>query len=69
MPGRHCVARACSATIVSTISIGAGSVAVLARPILPNTRSTSGNSFSSRSMRCSTLAASVADMPGGAVGM
>ena len=68
MPGRH-FSRGASDTTVSTISSGAGSVGDSARPILPKTRVTSGNSYSSRSMRWSTSAACVIDMPGGAVGM
>ena len=41
IPGRHC-SRGLSWIVVSNISSGAGSVAVSARPILPNTRLTSG---------------------------
>ena len=68
MPGRHSRS-GFSVTTVSTIESGAGSVADSARPILPNTRATSGNAFSSRSCIWSTRCASVIEMPGGAVGM
>ena len=56
-------------TLVSIIDNGAGSVAEVVRPTLPNTRSTSGNSISLRSMVCMTCCASPIDMPGSAVGM
>ena len=67
-PGRHS-SRGRRTTVVSTIPIGAGSVGVSARPILPKTLTTSGTSRSSRSMACRMLDASVIDIPGGAVGM
>jgi hypothetical protein len=68
MPSRHSE-RGFRTTVVSTIPIGAGSVGVSARPILPNTLATSGNLRSSRSMSVRTFDASAIDMPGGAVGM
>ncbi|MOA32065.1 hypothetical protein D3C78_1532540 [compost metagenome] len=43
---------------------GAGSVAVSARPALPNTVATSGTVLINRSVSCSSLLASRADMPG-----
>ena len=51
------------------VESGAASVGLSARPALPKTRSTSGKDASSRSMSASTRAASVAERPGGAVGM
>ena len=39
-------------TVVSTIVMGAGSVAVSERPTLPNTVSTSGKLFKMRSWCC-----------------
>ncbi len=54
---------------VSTILRGAGSVAVFARPIFPNTLSTSGNFISILSWMCRILEASVIDIPGTAVGI
>ncbi len=67
-PARH---SACGfrVTTVSTMDRGAGSVGLVDRPILPNTRSTSGKLFSSRSMDWRTFPASVIDRPGKAVGM
>ena len=44
MPGRHC-SRGLSTIVVFTIPIGELSVAVVARPIVPKTRSTSGTCF------------------------
>ncbi len=60
---RHCE-RGLSTTVVSIIDSGAGSVEVVARPALPNTRSTSGKVR--RSLLCSWSAAcaSATDMPG-----
>jgi hypothetical protein len=48
MPARHC---ACgfNVTVVSYMSNGAGSVAVFARPALPNTDATSGKDASTLS--------------------
>ena len=54
---------------VSTMDSGAGSVALVERPTLPKTRSTSGNVLSCASILCSTLPASVMDIPGSAVGI
>ncbi len=56
-------------TVVSIIENGAGSVEVSARPALPNTRSTSGKDFRTRSCTCSSRSASVTEMPGSVVGM
>ena len=55
--------------VVSTISSGAGSVEVSARPILPNTLCTSGNCLMMRSVCCRTSEALAAEMPGSALGM
>ena len=55
--------------MVSNISDGAGSVAVDARPALPNTDATSGNERMMRSWVCSSSAALVTEMPGSVVGM
>ena len=68
MPGRHW-SRGFSMMVVSNISIGAGSVAVSARPALPNTRSTSGTVLISRSVCCSRARAASVDRPGSVVGM
>ena len=68
MPGRHC-SLGLSFTVVSNISSGAGSVAVSARPALPNTRSTSGTVLIMRLLICSSSAARWADSPGKAEGM
>ncbi len=56
-------------TTVSLISTGAGSVAVIARPALPNTDATSGNDLMMRSCVCSSSAALVTDRPGSVTGM
>ncbi|MCY1559666.1 hypothetical protein D9M68_967240 [compost metagenome] len=55
--------------VVSNISRGAGSVAVSARPALPETCSTSGTVLISRSVICSNWLAFCADRPGSAEGM
>ena len=68
MPGRHW-SRGLKRIVVSIISSGAGSVAVSARPTLPNTRSTSGTDLIIRSVSCRSSAALAADNPGKAVGM
>ena len=68
MPARHW-SRGLSTTVVLTMPIGELSVAVVPRPAVPKTRSTSGNSLSSRSCTCSARRASVTDRPGGDVGM
>src|SRR5712692_1424269 len=54
---------------VSNISVGAGSVAVLARPALPNTDSTSGKLLMILSCVCKSSAALVIDMLGRLTGM
>ena len=68
IPGRHW-SRGFSLITVSNISIGAGSVAVSARPALPNTRSTSGTVMISLSVCCSSARAASGDSPGSVVGM
>ena len=68
MPGLHSDS-GLSVTTVSVIESGAGSVAVFARPIFPNTVLTSGTALSRRSICWSTEAASPSEMPGGAVGI
>jgi hypothetical protein len=68
MPGRHW-SRGLSWMVVSNISIGAGSVAVSARPALPKTRATSGTVLIMRSVCCSNSPALAALRPGSAVGM
>ncbi len=55
--------------VVSIIDIGAGSVAVSARPTLPKTRSTSGNEAMMRSVRCRMFLACCVETPGSVVGM
>ena len=55
--------------VVSNISSGAGSVAVSARPALPNTVFTSGTVEIIRSVCCSRSEALAADRPGRAEGM
>src|ERR1700722_20335007 len=62
-PGRHsCLGF--RVITVSYISVGAGSVAVEARPALPNTDSTSGNDLMMRSCISNTSAALVTEIPG-----
>ena len=68
MPGRQSAVGLRLMT-VSNISIGAGSVALLARPALPYTDSTSGKVLMTRLVVCSRRAASVTDMPGSEAGM
>ena len=68
MPGRHS-SLGFNWIVVSNISIGAGSVAVSARPALPNTVFTSGTVMMIRSVTCSSWPASAAERPGSAVGM
>ena len=58
-----------SVTVVLTIPIGELSVDVVARPTVPKTRSTSGNSRSSLSCTCKRRVASPTESPGGAVGI
>jgi len=68
MPARHC-SRGLNWMVVSNISSGAGSVALSARPALPNTRATSGTVLIMRLLCCSNCAAFCADSPGSAVGI
>ncbi len=68
MPGRHSLC-GLRLMMVSNISSGAGSVALLARPALPNTDSTSGKPLMIRSWSCMVSAALVTDMPGRLEGM
>ena len=68
MPGRH---SACGLrfTVVSTIDIGAQSVAVLARPALPQTEATSGKLMRMLSCTCSSRRCWVSDTLGRVLGM
>jgi hypothetical protein len=68
MPARHSDSGLRLIT-VSNISVGAGSVAVLARPALPKTDATSGKLLMILSCVCSSSAALVIDMPGSDAGM
>ena len=68
MPGRHSLSGLRLMT-VSNISIGAGSVAVAARPALPQTEATSGKDLMILFWVCSSSAALVTDRPGSVVGM
>src|SRR5437879_13904718 len=68
MPGRHSLSGFRLIT-VSNISVGAGSVAVEARPALPQTDATSGNDLMILSCVCTSSAALVTDRPGSVVGM
>ena len=68
MPGRHSLSGFRLMT-VSTISVGAGSVAVAARPALPQTDSTSGKDLMILSWVCSSSAALVTEIPGSVTGM
>ncbi len=68
MPGRHW-SRGLSWIMVSIMVSGAGSVAVSARPILPNTRSTSGSCLIRRSVCCNSACALPMESPGSVVGM
>ena len=67
-PGRHSLF-GFKTMVVSAMPIGAESVGVVERPILPKTLTTSGTSLIFRSIDWSALPAAVIDMPGGAVGM
>ena len=58
-----------SCTVVSTMVMGAGSVALSARPTLPNTVATSGKLRSMRSWYCSCRFASSMEMFGNVMGM
>jgi hypothetical protein len=68
MPERHSLSGLRLIT-VSNISVGAGSVAVAARPALPQTEVTSGNDLMILSWVCTNSAALVTDSPGSVVGM
>ena len=68
MPARHWLSGLRLIT-VSNISSGAGSVAVAARPALPNTDSTSGKLLSILSWVCSSSADLVTDNDGSVAGM
>ena len=68
MPLRHCDS-GLSATKVSIISMGAGSVALSELPALPKTLSTSGNDFRILSCFCRSACADVIESPGRVVGM
>ena len=68
MPGRHW-SRGLNWMVVSNISSGAGSVALSARPALPNTLFTSGTVRIIRSVCCNSCEALAADSPGRAEGM
>src|SRR5437773_10274140 len=68
MPGRHSLSGLRLIT-VSNISVGAGSVAVEARPALPQTDSTSGNDLMILFWVCTSSAALVTDSPGSVVGI
>ena len=68
MPARHS-ALGFRLMMVSNISVGAGSVAVAARPALPYTEATSGKVLMIRSCICSSSAALVMEIPGSVVGM
>ena len=68
MPGRHSLSGFRLMT-VSNISVGAGSVAVAARPALPHTDATSGKDLMILSWVCSSSAALVTDRPGSVIGM
>src|SRR5262245_49601521 len=67
-PGRHSVSGLRLIT-VSNISVGAGSVAVAARPALPQTDATSGNDLMILFCVCTSSAALVTESPGSVVGM
>ena len=68
MPGRQ-ASSGLSRMVVSSMLSGAGSVAVSARPTLPNTCSTSGKVRRIRSVCCRISRALVIDTPGRVVGM
>src|SRR6266403_4626176 len=67
-PARHSLSGLRLIT-VSNISVGAGSVAVDARPAFPQTEATSGNDLMILSCVCTSAAALVTDRPGSVVGM
>src|SRR6266481_7894482 len=68
MPGRHSLSGLRLIT-VSNICVGAGSVAVEARPALPQTEATSGNDLMILYCVCTSTAALVTDRPGSVVGI
>ncbi len=68
IPARHSLSGFRLMT-VSNISVGAGSVAVFARPALPKTESTSGKLLMILSCVCKSSAALVIDMLGRLTGM
>src|SRR3974390_1584960 len=68
IPGRHSLSGLRLIT-VSNISVGAGSVAVDARPALPQTEATSGKLLMILFCVCNSCAALVTERPGSAVGM
>src|SRR5438309_10482295 len=68
MPARHSLSGLRLIT-VSNITVGAGSVAVDARPALPQTEATSGKDLMILSCVWTSFAAFVTDRPGGVVGM
>ena len=68
IPARHC-SRGLNWIVVSNISIGAGSVAVSARPALPKTLCTSGTVLINRSVCCNNSATLPVAMLGSADGM
>src|SRR5438105_2059690 len=67
-PGRHSLSGLRLIT-VSNISVGAGSVAVDARPALPQTDSTSGNDLMILSCVCASSAAFGTERPGSVGGL
>jgi len=67
-PGRHSDS-GLSCMTVSIIDSGAGSVAVSARPILPNTVLTSGTDLINLSVCCNNCCALPMDIPGKVVGI
>ena len=68
MPERHS-SSGFKLITVSIISVGAGSVAVEARPALPQTDSTSGKDLMILSWVCRSSAALVTEMPGNVTGI
>src|SRR3989449_5732356 len=68
MPGRHWDS-GFKLTTVSTMDIGAQSVAVLARPALPHTEATSGNVMRMLSCTCSRRRCVVSETLGNVLGM
>ncbi len=68
MPARHSEV-GLRFTTVSTMDIGAQSVAVLARPALPQTEATSGNVMRRLSSTCSSRRCVVTETAGSVLGM